>query len=231
MEKEIIDRFAYSLDEETYYSEDCVADMLENGENNEASCICVGEKVQFTHKNFIFASDVLFEAKERAYNEMGEWCEGYLDSIPKEKLEQLNELILKYFDENVEQPTFFTVKNVKKITVEEFKSGDTNILPRETIEKYGKSITVHTSKRIQYNKGDILGNNITFLEEIEPDTRLKSKSSKNLINFRRALFECYCGKKFSARIDIIKAQKIKSCGCLRLEKLNEFHTNRGKNEA
>ena len=104
-------------------------------------------------------------------------------------------------------------------------------MEKEIIDKFGKSIAIHHKKRIQYTKGQVLGNNITFLEEVEPDTRLKSKNSKNLINFRRALFECYCGKKFSARIDIIKAQKIKSCGCLRLEKLNEFHTNRGKNEA
>ena len=232
MEKEKIDKFAYSLDEERYYSADCVADILENGGNNEEACIYVGEKVQFAHKDFIFATDVLWEAKERAYNEVGEWCEGYLDSIPKEKLEQLNELVLKWFDENVKQPTYFTVKNVKKITVEEFKSGDINGLPRETIEKYGKSIAIHTKKRIQYTKGDILGNNITFIEEVKPDTRLKSKSSNKLVNFRRALFRCYCGKKFSTRIDLIKMQKIKSCGCLQIEKLNEYHKRRElKNEA
>lgn len=112
---------AYSIDEEIYYSIDCVADMLENSENDEVDCIYVGEKVQFTHKDFIFATDVLCEAKERAHNEVGEWCEGYLDSILKDKLEQLNNLVLNWFDENVEQPTFFTVKNVKKISVDEFK--------------------------------------------------------------------------------------------------------------
>ena len=99
-------------------------------------------------------------------------------------------------------------------------------MEKEKIDKFGRSITIHTKKRIQYSKGDILGNNITFLEEVEPDTRLKSKSSNKLVNFRRALFRCYCGKKFSARIDMIKMQKIKSCGCLQIEKLKEFHKNR-----
>ena len=105
-------------------------------------------------------------------------------------------------------------------------------LEKEVISKYGRSITVQNNRRIQYKEGDILGNNITFLEEVKPDTRLKSKSSKKLVNFRRALFQCYCGKKFSARIDIIKMQKVKSCGCLQLEKLKEYHKKREvKNEA
>ena len=99
-------------------------------------------------------------------------------------------------------------------------------MEKEKINKFGRSITIHTKKRIEYKEGDILGNNITFLEEVEPDTRLKSKSSNKLVNFRRALFGCYCGKKFSARIDMIKMQKIKSCGCLQIEKLKEFHKNR-----
>ena len=101
-------------------------------------------------------------------------------------------------------------------------------MEKEIISKYGRSITIHHKRRIQYTKGDNLGNNITFLEEVEPDTRLKSKSSKKLVNFRRALFQCYCGKKFSARIDIIKMQKVMSCGCLQLEKLKEYHKKRGE---
>ena len=98
-------------------------------------------------------------------------------------------------------------------------------MEKEVISKYGRSITVHHKKRIQYTKGDILGNNITFLEEVEPDTRLKSESSNKLINFRKALFQCYCGKKFEdpARIDLIKMQKIKSCGCLQPESVKEYH--------
>ena len=105
-------------------------------------------------------------------------------------------------------------------------------MEKEIISKYGRSITVHYKKRIQYKEGDILGNNITFLEEVEPDTMLKSESSNKLINFRKALFQCYCGKRFTARIDIIKMQKVKSCGCLQLEKLKEYHKKREvKNEA
>ena len=45
-------------------------------------------------------------------------------------------------------------------------------------------------------------------------------------------FNVIVGKKFSARIDIIKMQKVKSCGCLQLEKLKEYHKKREvKNEA
>ena len=63
------------------------------------------------------------------------------------------------------------------------------------------------------------------MEETEPETRLKSESSDKLVNFRKALFQCHCGKEFRdpARIDLIKMQKIKSCGCLQPESVREYH--------
>ena len=98
-------------------------------------------------------------------------------------------------------------------------------MEKEIISKYGRSITVHHKKRIQYKEGDILGNNITFLEEVEPETRLKSEDSNKLVNFRRAMFRCYCGKnfKYPTRIDLIKMQKVKSCGCLQPESVKKYH--------
>lgn len=56
-----------------------------------------------------------------------------------------------------------------------------------------------------YESGWVIGNyGVVFLEEIEP-----TKSGK-----RRALFKCpLCNKKFTARIDSVSGNKIKSCGC------------------
>ena len=52
---------------------------------------------------------------------------------------------------------------------------------KEIISKYGRSITVHHKRRIQYKKAIFyLGNNITFLEEVRTRYRLKSKSSNKL---------------------------------------------------
>ena len=99
-------------------------------------------------------------------------------------------------------------------------------MEKQKIDKFGKSIAIHHKKRIQYTKGQVLGNNITFLEEIEPDTRIKQPN--RLVNFRRALFECYCGKQFKGKISLIVNKRVMSCGCLRLEKLKEFHTKRGE---
>ena len=67
-------------------------------------------------------------------------------------------------------------------------------MEKEVISKYGRSITVHNKKRIQYTKGDILGNNITFIEEVEPDTRSKSKSSNKLINLDGLFFNVIAEK-------------------------------------
>ena len=92
-------------------------------------------------------------------------------------------------------------------------------MEKEVISKYGRSIAIHNKKRIEYKEGDILGNNITFIKELEEETRLKSKDSNKLVNFRRALFRCHCGEEFEQRIDKVKMQKPKSCGCLQPEHL------------
>ena len=38
----------------------------------------------------------------------------------KKKEQELNKLIIDWLNNNAEQPTFFTVKNIKQITSEEF---------------------------------------------------------------------------------------------------------------
>jgi hypothetical protein len=59
-------------------------------------------------------------------------------------------------------------------------------------------------KKIQYSHGQILGNNIVFLNEV--------KRTKK--NYSRALFQCHCGKEFESDISPIKSFNTKSCGCL-----------------
>jgi hypothetical protein len=59
-------------------------------------------------------------------------------------------------------------------------------------------------KKIYYTSGQILGNNIVFLNEIE-------RTRKNYV---RAIFQCHCGNKFECDISQIKSFNTKSCGCL-----------------
>ncbi|MFA6916964.1 MAG: hypothetical protein WC222_11245 [Parachlamydiales bacterium] len=59
-------------------------------------------------------------------------------------------------------------------------------------------------QRMFYTNGQILGNNIIFLNEV----------SKKRKNYTRALFKCHCGKVFESDISPIKSLNTKSCGCL-----------------
>lgn len=60
---------------------------------------------------------------------------------------------------------------------------------------------------IQYKKGDKFGE-LIFLEEITP-----------ILKPRKAVFKCSCGKQFITRISGVKAKKVLSCGCIKIEKL------------
>jgi hypothetical protein len=59
-------------------------------------------------------------------------------------------------------------------------------------------------KYIMYNTGDIMGNNIIYLNDIKRVRR----------QYRRALFKCHCGNTFESDISHIRSLNIKSCGCL-----------------
>lgn len=77
--------------------------------------------------------------------------------------------------------------------------------------------------KIEYKENEIVGDNgIIFIteENIKPDTILKNKEfpERGKYVFRKALFRCKCGNPFVCRIDRIKSNYTKSCGCLR--KLN-----------
>ena len=111
------DNIFYSICGEIYYKIDTVADMIED--DPEVKTIHKGIGIFKSHKDFIDADDIIERAKDRAYED-NEYAEGYLDDITKEKEEELNKLIIDWLNNNGEQPTFFTVKNIDQITSEEF---------------------------------------------------------------------------------------------------------------
>ena len=111
------DEIFYSLCDERYYSEDCVLDMLED--EPEIEEVYYGIGIFKTHKDFIDADDIIERAKDRAHED-SEYAEGYLDDITKEQEQELNKLIIDWFNKNVKQPTFFEIKKSNKMSREEF---------------------------------------------------------------------------------------------------------------
>jgi len=83
-----------------------------------------------------------------------------------------------------------------------------------------KPITYNSNmgkRKFNYIEGDLLGNKIIFIKDIESDNN----------NKRQGLFKCYCGNQFQSRISDIKSFKVKSCGCLNL--MNITKHGDGKN--
>lgn len=60
--------------------------------------------------------------QEFSQDSCGEWAENYLSNITKEQKDNLKEYILKWFNENVDQPSFFNIESSIKIPFEDFKN-------------------------------------------------------------------------------------------------------------
>ena len=113
----------YSFNEEAYYSIEDIIEMVEKDKIPKDRFIYKAERVKYYHKDFIPLIDFQDELQDIAYDEVSEWCEGYVEDLTKEKGEALEQLIIDWFDKNIEQPKFFTVKNVRKIMLEEVLKG------------------------------------------------------------------------------------------------------------
>lgn len=96
----------------------------------------------------------------------------------------------------------------------------------EKVKKFGLEISVQPKKQKQYNKGDLIGNNITFIEETEPRIRKLYKDSDRLQRIRKAKFKCYCGNEFVTEIVKIANGLTKSCGCYQIEQSKKYQEQR-----
>ena len=119
----VVKDLVYSFNEEAYYDMDDIIEMVEIDKIPKDRFVYVAEKVKYYHKDFIPLIDFQDELQSLAYDEVSEWCEGYVDDLTKEKVEALNQVIIEWFDKNIKQPRFFTVKNVRKIMLEEVLKG------------------------------------------------------------------------------------------------------------
>ncbi len=50
-----------------------------------------------------------------------EWTEGYLEDVTKEQKEELNNLVLDWFNKNISKPSFFLIENVNKLFLSSLK--------------------------------------------------------------------------------------------------------------
>lgn len=117
-----MEKFAYSLNEEDFFSLDEILDKLEDEDGDDATHVYKGTCVHYKHSDFFSADDIIEEMTDRAYQEGDDFSDNYCSELElKEHKEKLTKIVLEYLDANVAQPSFYTVKDVVKMTVEEFK--------------------------------------------------------------------------------------------------------------
>jgi hypothetical protein len=113
----------YSRNEEDWYELEDITDGIEaDYKAGDEVEILEGDAVLFTHKEFINVDRIIEDIQEAAYDEIGEWQQDYLDDLAndKDKMLELNKLLLDFITTNSKAPTCYKVVNVKetKIIVE-----------------------------------------------------------------------------------------------------------------
>lgn len=111
----------FSINNENYY--DDVQYILECfKENLELKEIYVAEKIEIFHKDVLNESNIisLEETLEDNAIDLSEYGDNYLNDLNEIKRKELQEVILNWMNNNLTQPQWFNVKNIKKITKLEF---------------------------------------------------------------------------------------------------------------
>lgn len=109
----------YSITGEDYTELCLVMEQLrDEHEIGDSVEVFQGISTPIGHNGFIFANTLIEHMQDRAWEEYGEWSEGYLDNITKDQKLQLENLISAWFTRNVPTPTFYKVIGVQKIMLE-----------------------------------------------------------------------------------------------------------------
>lgn len=114
-----MDEVDYVFNVNDYWTDD--VDYINELINDlELENVQIAEKVSVFHRDIFNIRYVTEEMQDDAYEIADEYAEDYLRDLTTEKAKELEELILDWLNKNVSQPNFFTVKNEKEITKEEF---------------------------------------------------------------------------------------------------------------
>jgi hypothetical protein len=100
--------FVYSDLAELLHDLDASGDLRTGVEYFEAECY--KEPASY----FFSIEDVFDGMRDRALDHAGEYADGWLDSVPKEKLDELESVISKWLDENVDVDFYKVGKSTRK---------------------------------------------------------------------------------------------------------------------
>lgn len=107
----------YSLNGEDYRSdiEDIFDDIKCEHEVGDEVSYFEAETKKQTHQDFLIIDRLIEDMQEQAYGVAPEYADDYLDDLSNEKKMELQELVLKWLNDNAKQPTFFMCENPEEI--------------------------------------------------------------------------------------------------------------------
>ncbi|PCI86662.1 MAG: hypothetical protein COB24_09015 [Hyphomicrobiales bacterium] len=116
--------FVYSANGETYHVElQLVAKEFVSQGYNDGQIVTIfrAEKINFKHKDVFPHSSVdsmVCEISESVeFHFEGNSVEKYLKDMDGDKVQQLEQHILNWFDKNIAQPEFWSVENIKEFEI------------------------------------------------------------------------------------------------------------------
>lgn len=116
----------FSFDEvEWFLDEDYILDQIEENEFKDEDVIYVADAEFMQHKDYLNISYLIESMQDLVYDDYedcGDYLSEFIENRNKsEKYNELQNLILKWLDTNIEQPNWYNTKNVEEITIKEFK--------------------------------------------------------------------------------------------------------------
>ncbi len=122
----------YSHDDEAFHSDlsTIYSEIDSETEVGEEVVIITGMSEPKSHSDFISIDDLIEQAQQRAYEYAPEHSDDYLDGIAKEKRDELEKIVIAWFNKNAEQPTFYGV-GPTEIYLEGHWDGE-DIRPKQT---------------------------------------------------------------------------------------------------
>ena len=107
----------YSTNEEEFYDYDYILDDLKDLGHTTGDTVEIyqGDAIPMKHSNFIFPDHIIESIQEWAYDEVGDYAEGYLEGLTDADKKELEELIEEFLVKKTGQPNLNAIKNIKRV--------------------------------------------------------------------------------------------------------------------
>lgn len=116
------DKIVFSNNQEVF-NDNSIEEAIEACEADENGLVTIwqGEATKPPISRFIDAGTIIEQMAERAMDEFSDYAECWLEHVPKEQIEELDNELSKILEQwaakHEQQPNFYSVNNIKEISI------------------------------------------------------------------------------------------------------------------